>query len=53
MERKLNELKEIIKEYDNLCNRWNNGENAQNYLELMDTLRNSAENIIDDIPNYI
>lgn len=53
MKRKLNELKEIIKEYDNLCDRWSNGENAQDYLELMDTLRNSAESIIDDIPNYI
>ena len=53
MEKKLNELRDIIRENDNLCSRWNDGEDAQDYLELMDTLRNSAERIIDDIPNYI
>lgn len=53
MEKKLNELKNIIKEYDNLCSCWNDGEDAQDYLELMDTLRNNAIEIIDNIPNYI
>lgn len=46
---KCNELTQIIIQYDCLCKRWSEGEIADEYLDIMDSLRNRAFNLINEI----